>query len=41
MTMRLSKALGGSAQFWRNLQTNCELSKLDEREYKKIDPVAA
>jgi addiction module HigA family antidote len=41
MAMRLSKSLGGSAQFWLNLQTNWELSQLDEREYKDIEPVAA
>jgi antitoxin HigA-1 len=41
MAMRLSRALGGSAQFWLNLQTNWELSQLDEREYKNIEPVAA
>ena len=41
MAMKLSKSLGGSPQFWLNLQTNWELSQLDESEYKDIEPVAA
>jgi addiction module HigA family antidote len=41
MAMKLSKALGGSPQFWLNLQTNWELSQLDERVFKNIEPVAA
>ncbi|MCL4146655.1 UNVERIFIED_CONTAM: hypothetical protein GTU68_037901, partial [Idotea baltica] len=30
MSMKLGKALGGSPQFWLNLQNNWELSQLDE-----------
>ncbi len=41
MAMKLSKALGGSPQFWLNLQNNWELSQLNEVDYKKINPVAA
>lgn len=41
MAMKLSKALGGSPQFWLNLQTNWELSRLSESDFKKIKPVAA
>ena len=41
MAMKLSKALGGSPQFWLNLQNNWELSQLDEISFKKIKPVAA
>ncbi len=41
MAMKLSKALGGSPQFWLNLQNNWELSQLDETDFKDIDPVAA
>jgi len=41
MTMKLSRALGGSPQFWLNLQNNWELSQLDETDFKNIEPVAA
>lgn len=41
MAMRLSKALGASPQFWLNLQNNWELSRLDERAFSGIQPVAA
>jgi len=41
MAMKLSKALGGSPQFWLNLQNNWELSQLDESDFKDIEPVAA
>jgi addiction module HigA family antidote len=41
MAMRLSKALGGSPQFWLNLQNNWELSQVDEDCLKNIKPVAA
>jgi addiction module HigA family antidote len=41
MAMKLSKALGGSPQFWLNLQNNWELSQLDETDFRHIDPVAA
>ncbi len=40
MAMKLSKALGGSSQFWLNLQNNWELSHLDESDFKDIKPVA-
>ena len=36
MAVKLSKALGGSPQFWLNLQNNWELSQLDYSEFKKI-----
>jgi len=41
MAMKLSKALGGSPQFWLNLHNNWELSQLDETDFKDIDPIAA
>jgi plasmid maintenance system antidote protein VapI len=41
MAMKLSKALGGSPQFWLNLQNNWELSQLDARAFEDIEPVAA
>ena len=41
MAMKLSKALGGSPQFWLNLQNNWELSQLDETHFERIEPIAA
>lgn len=41
MALKLSKALGGSPQFWLNLQNNWELSKLDESVFESIEPIAA
>ena len=41
MAMKLSKALGGSPQFWLNLQNNWELSQLNENSFQSIEPVAA
>lgn len=41
MAMKLSKALGGSPQFWLNLQNNWELSQLDEADFEKIPHIAA
>lgn len=41
MAMKLSKALGGSPQFWLNLQNNWELSQLNKNAFKNIKPVAA
>jgi len=41
MAMKLSKALGGSPQFWLNLQSNWEINQLDARVFEKIKPVAA
>ena len=39
--MKLSKALGGSPQFWLNLQNNWEISQLDESVFEGIEHVAA
>jgi addiction module HigA family antidote len=41
MAVKLSKALGGSPQFWLNLQNNWELSLLDEADFEGIKPIAA
>ena len=41
MSMKLSKALGGSPQFWLNLQNNWELSHLNEPDFEHIKPIAA
>ena len=41
MAMKLSKALGGGPQFWLNLQTNWEISQLDETAFEDIKHVAA
>ena len=41
MAMKLSKALGGSPQFWLNLQNNWELSQLNQAVFEDIRPVAA
>lgn len=41
MAMKLSKALGGSPQFWLNLQNNWELSQLNEAVFEYIRPFAA
>ena len=41
MAMKLSRAFGGSPQFWLNLQTNWELSRIDEAALEKIKPIAA
>ncbi len=41
MAMKLSKALGGSPQFWLNLQNNWELSQLNEAVFEDIRPFAA
>jgi addiction module HigA family antidote len=40
MAMKLSKALGGSPQFWLNLQNNWQLSQLNEAVFEDIRPVA-
>ncbi|MDI6789244.1 MAG: HigA family addiction module antitoxin [Thermodesulfobacteriota bacterium] len=40
MAMRLSKALGGSPQFWLNLQDNWDLSHLNDSDFKGIEPIA-
>jgi antitoxin HigA-1 len=41
MAMKLSKALGGSPQFWLNLQNNWEISQIDQTVYEDIKQVAA
>jgi len=41
MAMKLSKALGGSPQFWLNLQNNWEISQLDESVFEGIEHIAA
>ena len=41
MAMKLSRALGGSPQFWLNLQNNWELSQLNESGFENIRPIAA
>ena len=41
MAAKLSKAFGGSAQFWLNLHHNWELSQLDESKFQDIEPIAA
>jgi len=41
MAMKLSKALGGGPRFWLNLQTNWEISQIDEMAYEDIQHVAA
>jgi len=41
MGMKLSKALGGSPQFWLNLQNNWLLSHLNKTDFEKIKPIAA
>jgi antitoxin HigA-1 len=40
MSMKLSKALGGSHQFWLNLQNNWEISRIDESSFEYIKQVA-
>jgi addiction module HigA family antidote len=40
MAMKLSRALGGSPQFWLNLQNNWEISQLDETHFDGIEHVA-
>jgi len=41
MALKLSKALGGSPQFWLNLQNNWEISQIDETAYEEIKHIAA
>jgi addiction module HigA family antidote len=41
MAMKLSKALGGSPQFWLNLQNSWELSQLEVTTIQDIQPIAA
>lgn len=41
MALKLSKALGGSPQFWLTLQNNWEISQIDETAYEEIKHIAA
>jgi antitoxin HigA-1 len=41
MAMKLSKAFGGSPQFWLNLQNNWAISQLDQSAFSGVDHVAA
>lgn len=41
MAVRLSKAFGGTPQFWLNAQNNWDLSQLDKSKISKINPIAA
>jgi len=41
MAVKLSRALGGSPQFWLNLQNNWEISQLDKVTFKNITRLAA
>jgi addiction module HigA family antidote len=41
MAMKLSRALGGTPQFWLNLQNNWELSQQNESRFENIRPFAA
>jgi addiction module HigA family antidote len=41
MAMKVSKALGGGPRFWLNLQSNWEISQIDEMAYEEIKHVAA
>ena len=40
MAIKLSLSLGGSPQFWLNLQNNWELSALNDKDYRSISKVA-
>ncbi len=39
MAIKLSLSLGGSPQFWLNLQNNWELSSLNDKDYRYINKV--
>ncbi|QTA93560.1 HigA family addiction module antitoxin [Desulfonema magnum] len=41
MAVRLSRALGGTPQFWLNLQNNWELSQLSYDNFDNIKRIAA
>ena len=41
MSIKLAKALGGTPQFWLNLQNNWDLSHLDEDDFDHIALIAA
>ena len=40
MALKLSKALGGSPQFWLTLQNNWEISQIDDSAFEDIKQVA-
>ena len=40
MAIKLSLSLGGSPQFWLNLQNNWELSSLSDKDFRSISKVA-
>jgi addiction module HigA family antidote len=40
MALKLSKALGGSPQFWLNLQNNWEISQINESMFEDIKQMA-
>lgn len=41
MAWKLSKAIGASPLFWMNLQTNWELSQIDEIAFNRLEKIAA
>ncbi|MBW1676862.1 MAG: HigA family addiction module antidote protein [Deltaproteobacteria bacterium] len=41
MAVKLSRALGGSPQFWLNLQNNWELSQVNHTDFEDIEHIAA
>lgn len=41
MAWKLSRAFGTSPQFWINLQTNWELSRVDENEFREVAELVA
>lgn len=41
MAVQLGRAFGNSPQFWLNLQTNWELSKVDQALFEEIEELAA
>lgn len=41
MAWKLSKAVGASPAFWMNLQTNWELSQIEEDEFSGVEKIAA
>ena len=41
MAVKLSRALGGSPQFWLNLQNNWELSQMNHADFEDIEHIAA
>lgn len=41
MAWKLSKAVGASPPFWMNLQTNWQLSQIDESAIGRLEKIAA